>query len=367
MRNPRFNQPYKLCAAVAVLMLATGFARSSAGADGPAAPATQPVTPPAPGARGGARGGATTTVAPLATAVAVELAPPLDKDGNFKVSPKGGWNTVRRIAVPADVPKGEVINFQLQSSDSKFYPRSVATRQIWVYIPAGYKEGDVLPLMVDHDGGANSVVQTQMIAAMDLLIHDKKIPMMAGLFVANGGNARGQEYDTPSGKFAEFLEAEVIPAAEKAAKIKVTKNPDARGTIGQSSGGAAALAMAWYHNDLYHRVISYSGSFTQLQRHRRCTARRMGISPDADPQFRKKAPAHLDGSRLEMTSTTTLATGESPTTIWLKYSKPKATTTNTSGPKAPATSKAASKGRRCWRRWSGCGKGIRRNRGGAAV
>ena len=35
--------------------------------------------------------------------------------------------------------------------------------------------------------------------------------------------------------------------------------------MGCSSGGSAALAMAWYRNDLYHRVLSYSGTFVNQQ------------------------------------------------------------------------------------------------------
>ena len=61
---------------------------------------------------------------------------------------------------------------------------AVAARSCWVYVPAGYKEGTELPFMVDHDGGERAVVQTQLIAAMDLLIAQKKIPMMAGVFIA---------------------------------------------------------------------------------------------------------------------------------------------------------------------------------------
>jgi enterochelin esterase-like enzyme len=68
-----------------------------------------------------------------------------------------------------------------------------------------------------------------------------------------------------SGKFAEFIEAEVLPAAEKFAGVKLTKDPNGRATMGGSSGGAAALEMAWYHPDLYHRVISYSGTFVNQQ------------------------------------------------------------------------------------------------------
>jgi predicted alpha/beta superfamily hydrolase len=35
--------------------------------------------------------------------------------------------------------------------------------------------------------------------------------------------------------------------------------------MGGSSGGACALIMAWYRPDLYHRVLSYSGTFINQQ------------------------------------------------------------------------------------------------------
>ena len=35
--------------------------------------------------------------------------------------------------------------------------------------------------------------------------------------------------------------------------------------MGCSSGAAAALSMAWYRPDLYHRVLSYSGTFVNQQ------------------------------------------------------------------------------------------------------
>jgi enterochelin esterase-like enzyme len=69
-----------------------------------------------------------------------------------------------------------------------------------------------------------------------------------------------------SGKYAEFLEAEILPAAEKAGGVRITKDPDGRGVLGASSGAAAALSMAWFHDDLYRRVISYSGTFVGLAR-----------------------------------------------------------------------------------------------------
>jgi enterochelin esterase family protein len=107
-------------------------------------------------------------------------------------------------------------------------------------------------------------------AALDNLIHQKRVPVMIAIAIANGGgdaqgSQRGLEYDTMSGKYAEYVETEVLPLVEEKAKVKLTKDPNARATMGCSSGAAAALSMAWYRPDLYSRVLSYSGTFVNQQ------------------------------------------------------------------------------------------------------
>jgi enterochelin esterase-like enzyme len=47
--------------------------------------------------------------------------------------------------------------------------------------------------------------------------------------------------------------------------VRLTRDPDGRATMGCSSGAAAALSMAWYHPEWYHRVLSYSGTFVNQQ------------------------------------------------------------------------------------------------------
>ncbi len=51
----------------------------------------------------------------------------------------------------------------------------------------------------------------------------------------------------------------------RAASQKISSNPDARMTLGGSSGAAVALTMAWFHPEFYHRVLSYSGTFVNLR------------------------------------------------------------------------------------------------------
>ena len=105
---------------------------------------------------------------------------------------------------------------------------------------------------------------------LDNMIAQHRLPVMVAIMIANGGgdaqgSERGLEYDTMSGKFAEFIESEVLPLVEKNCHVKLTKDPEGRATMGGSSGGAAALAMAWYHPEWYHRVITYSGTYVNQQ------------------------------------------------------------------------------------------------------
>lgn len=64
-----------------------------------------------------------------------------------------------------------------------------------------------------------------------------------------------------NGDYAEYIETEVLPRVEKNYKVKLTKDPDGRAAMGSSSGGSAALIMAWFRTDLYHRVLTTSGTF----------------------------------------------------------------------------------------------------------
>ena len=102
-----------------------------------------------------------------------------------------------------------------------------------------------------------------LFVALDNLIAAGRVPVMVAISIANGGgdaqgSERGLEYDTMSGRYAEFVESEVLPLVERQYGVTLSKDPDQRATMGNSSGGAAALSMAWYHPELYHRVLAYS-------------------------------------------------------------------------------------------------------------
>ena len=142
-------------------------------------------------------------------------------------------------------------------------------RQITVYVPAQYRPGTEAPFIVCHDGPKGKPNLT-VPRILDNLIARKRVPVQIAIMVANGGgdaqgHQRGKEYDTMSGLFAEYIETEVLPLVEKNCRVQLTKDPDGRAVMGNSSGGSAALIMAWYRTDLYHRVLTTSGTFVNQQ------------------------------------------------------------------------------------------------------
>jgi enterochelin esterase-like enzyme len=105
---------------------------------------------------------------------------------------------------------------------------------------------------------------------LDNMIADHRLPAMVAVMINSGGgdaqgSERGLEYDTVSEKYADFVETEVLPRITKDYGVTFTTDPEGRATMGCSSGAAAAFTMAWFRPDLYHRVLSYSGTFVNQQ------------------------------------------------------------------------------------------------------
>jgi enterochelin esterase-like enzyme len=62
-----------------------------------------------------------------------------------------------------------------------------------------------------------------------------------------------------------FVETELLPRVAQEVGVTLTDDPDGRAAMGGSSGGAAAFTMGWFAPDKYRRILTYSGSFTDLQ------------------------------------------------------------------------------------------------------
>ncbi len=179
------------------------------------------------------------------------------------------------LSLNKDAPKGTLHLFTMQSTNSTLYPGIAKnqpgtvpySRKVCVYVPKQYVPGTAAPFIVVQDGlhYTNNVVRS-----LDSLIHAKRVPAMIAVMIDSGGgdaqgSERGLEYDTLSGKYATFIETEVLPHIEKDYNVKFTKDPDGRATMGGSSGAACAFTMAWFHPELYRRVLSYSGTYVNQQ------------------------------------------------------------------------------------------------------
>src|SRR5215831_12791436 len=207
-------------------------------------------------------------------------------DGNFILGPT--HPAALESTTHEGVPQGTVYEFTMESKDSKIYPGIAReggprpdpddptklivnshpapyTRKMAVYVPKQYVPGTVAPFIVGADGP-----DRVLFAVLDNLIAQKRVPAMIAISIGNGsgdaqGSERGLEYDTMSGLYAEWVEKEVLPLVQEKFNVKLTKDPEGRATMGGSSGGSCAMAMAWYHTELYHRVLTYSGTYVNQQ------------------------------------------------------------------------------------------------------
>jgi hypothetical protein len=227
--------------------------------------------------------------------------PPAGAEGNFIIGPT--HTPAPETSAKEGVPRGTVTTFTLSSKDSVIYNPGLIrddvpgcgnssimttttvpgdksnmivttshpgtwTRTIEVYVPPNYVRGTEAPFIVLGDGG--STAWKDMNTTLDNLIAQRRVPPMVSIQIGNGGQdaqgaQRGREYDTVSGTYAQFVEREVLPLVEQNAGVKLTKNPEGRATMGLSSSGTAAFTMAWFHPELYRRVLAYSPTMVNQQ------------------------------------------------------------------------------------------------------
>lgn len=214
-------------------------------------------------------------------------------DGDFNVGPN---YTTDPDVTDQGKPKGKKFSFSMSSATSQIFKGDDATltkpwrtqgqtsfsRNITVYVPALYKDGTEAPVMVIQDGPGPIDTIARAIDNLSVATDPmKKIPAFIAVAVANGsdrdgsdgrGSERGLEYDTMSDRYSRFIDTEVLPAVAANALVKAdypnlkfTSNPQGRAAFGCSSGGAAALSMVWFANNVWNRAITYSGTFVAQQ------------------------------------------------------------------------------------------------------
>jgi enterochelin esterase family protein len=169
------------------------------------------------------------------------------------------------------VPKGKVTQHRWTS---QVFPGTV--RDYWVYVPAQYDGKEPACVMVFQDGGAyvNPRGDFRVPTVFDNLIHKKEMPVTVGIFINPGivpaaspdekpRQNRSFEYDTLSDQYDRFLEKEILPEVGK--ELKLRQDAAGRAICGISSGGICAFTAAWERPDLFSKVLSHVGSFTNIR------------------------------------------------------------------------------------------------------
>lgn len=170
-----------------------------------------------------------------------------------------------------------------QGKDSVCTPNT--TREIRVYIPASYKNGAEAAVLFAPDDdaaperGCVGCVHGRPVAGppgfymnavmLDRLIEAGRLPQNIIHITNNNAAVRDVETNTMSGRFAEFLQLEVLPRVQKHPPIKqrynqllFTSNPKGRAILGCSAGGDQAVIATYFRPGIIGVAIAYSATLT---------------------------------------------------------------------------------------------------------
>ena len=147
---------------------------------------------------------------------------------------------------------------------SEVYPG--ASRKWWIYEPATIDASKPLCLLIVQDGQWS---RGYWPVYLDNLIAQKDIPQMIAVFLEPGTitkniDNRSVEYDTVSARYPDMLEKELLPRLY-ATYPNLRKDANGHMITGLSSGGICSFNAAWQRPDLFHKVLSWIGSYTNLQ------------------------------------------------------------------------------------------------------
>lgn len=176
----------------------------------------------------------------------------------------------------AGVPQGKVVGPNTLAS--KVYPNT--SRNYWVYVPAQYDPAKPACLMIFQDGHAFVGLKGEyrIPYVFDNLIYRREMPVTIGVFInpghtprqpessdrnwGDGINNRALEYNALDDRYAKLIVDELLPELKK--QYKISDNPDDHAIAGASSGAICAFTVAWQRPDVFHKVISTIGSFTNI-------------------------------------------------------------------------------------------------------
>ena len=175
------------------------------------------------------------------------------------------------------VPQGKMIG--PTTLPSNVFPGT--TRNYWVYVPAQYDPANPACLMIFQDGHAFMGLKGdyRIPNVFDNLVYRREMPITIAVFINPGHTAqqheasdkdwgdgttnRGQEYNALDDKYARLITDELMPELKKS--YNISDKPEDHAIAGASSGAICAFTVAWQRPDVFRKVISTIGSFTNIR------------------------------------------------------------------------------------------------------
>jgi enterochelin esterase-like enzyme len=243
----------------------TGGATGSGGAQPGTGGAAGAPTGGAGGTGGAPSGGATGNDGGAATGGAggggaVVVSPVMDG----KQTIMGPYNPPPEATLMPGAPPAMEDKFVYNTS--KVFPGS--SRNVVIFIPAQYVPGTTVPFIVIQDGDEQLNAYKTDVVLMNL-IHQKRLPVMAAIFAnrPDNGPMRSLEYDCIDDDYSKFVLEELIPLVKmRHPELKLTDDPNGRGSLGKSSGAPAAFTLGWRHPEAFTRITTFNGTFINLCR-----------------------------------------------------------------------------------------------------
>jgi enterochelin esterase family protein len=168
-----------------------------------------------------------------------------------------------------DVPHGTIKTLPYTSEVLAGNPLSdPATRDLFVYLPPGYEEGDQrypsVYCLTGFTGRGRMLLNDNaftpnLAERMDALIAADTIKPMIVVMPDCFTHYGGSQYinSTATGRYEDYLTDEIVPFVDE--KFRTLASRDSRAVMGKSSGGYGSLIMGLRHADLFGLVCSTSG------------------------------------------------------------------------------------------------------------
>jgi enterochelin esterase-like enzyme/outer membrane protein assembly factor BamB len=159
-----------------------------------------------------------------------------------------GWEPPDHLREP-EGPRGRVASLELETAHFE------DERQLSVYLPPGYDDGDArYPVVYLHEGPA-AFEHGALATSLDNLVGKTVEPLIVVL-VHPPGSPMGETWGPRRGAFLAMLVGEVVPLVD--GRYRTRPEPASRAVAGVSASGVSALFAAFQHPDTFGAVAIQS-------------------------------------------------------------------------------------------------------------